>query len=485
MIDKQTVLRIAREEWRFWLRTKTGVAASAVVLLLVLTSLVTTFIRVETEREARLQLQAIAEETFRSQPARHPHRMIHYGHYVFRAPAPLATADPGVDPYTGTVMFLEGHKQNSATFSPRYTQADAGPYAFLSPALTYQLLVPLLLIVVGFACLSRERETRTDQLVFTMAVSPGSFWLGKSLALAALAFATLLPLAFVAIGAWIQGESGLITLVFWLGYAVYLLCWVFLITACSVWSKRASTSLLILLACWMVLNVLLPRFASSAADAWAPLASKVQSDLEIARVLRDVDDGHNANAPSFAKLRAQLLAQYNVDSVDELPINFRGLVAQNAEERLTETLNRYADRRFEQELAQANAANAFSLLSPYLALKSFSITTASTNIGQHHLFMQAAEALRFSFVQSLNKVHAEELAYADDINRSVDQESEQRTRVDAHHWRVLEDFNWEPASTNERLSGSVPFLGVLLMWALAASFLGWAGTSRGAWKQDG
>lgn len=484
-MDKAAVVRIAREEWRFWLRSRTAVAAAAVVFILVITSLVSTAIRIETEREARLQLQAIAEETFRSQPARHPHRMIHYGHYVFRAPAPLATADPGVDPYTGTVMFLEGHKQNSATFSPRYTQADAGPYAFLSPALTYQLLVPLLLIVVGFACLARERETRTDQLVFTMAVNPGSFWLGKSLALAALAFATLVPLGFVAGNAWLQGENGWIALTFWLGYAVYLLCWVFLITACSVWSKRASTSLLALLACWMVLNVLLPRIASSAADAWAPLAGKVQSDLEIARELRDVGDGHNANDPSFAKLRAQLLAQYDVSSVEELPINFRGVVAEAAEEELTETLNRFADRRFDQELAQAELANAFSLLSPYLALKSFSITTASTNIGQHHLFLRSAEALRFSFVQSLNKVHAEVLTYADDVNRSVDQQSEQRTRVDAHHWRVLEDFDWEPASVSDRLSGSLPFFGMLLMWALAASILGWIGTSRGAWSQDG
>ena len=119
--------RIAREEWRYWLRSRTGVAATLVVILLIIASLVTTASSIETERETRLGLQAAAERAFKDQPARHPHRMVHYGHYVFRAPAPLAIADPGVDPHTGTAMFLEGHKQNTATFSPQYSRAHAGP----------------------------------------------------------------------------------------------------------------------------------------------------------------------------------------------------------------------------------------------------------------------------------------------------------------------------------------------------------------------
>ena len=59
--------------------------------------------------------------------------------------------------------------------------------------------------------------------------------------------------------------------------------------------------------------------------------------------------GNNANDPTFAKLRAQLLAQYDVDDVDELPINFRGVVAEVAETDLTAVLNRYADERMRQE----------------------------------------------------------------------------------------------------------------------------------------
>lgn len=472
---------IAVEEWRYWLRSKTAISALIVVLLLLATSLVSTSAHINNERDAREQLQALAEETFRDQPARHPHRMVHYGHYVFRSPAPLAIADPGVEPYTGTVMFLEGHKQNSATFSPQYTRANAGPYPLLSPALAYQLLVPLLLIVVGFGSLSREHEARTDQLVFTMGISPGTFWLGKSMALAALALLALLPLGIVASLAWLQGENGLITLSFWLGYAVYLMCWAFLITAASAWSKQATTALLTLLACWVALSVLIPRVASSAADAWTPLNGKLQNDLAISRALRTVGDGHNASDPAFTQLRSQLLAQYEVDTVESLPINFRGLVAQTAERDLTDILNQFAEQRTKQERAQARLANSFSVLSPYLALKSFSISTANTDLNQHHRFLREAEAVRFAFVQGLNEVHTNDLAYSDDINRSVDESSSQRARVDAHHWRILDEFKPQPPSVKARLGSSLPFLLTLLAWTFLAATAGWLGARRSAW----
>ncbi|MEO0832047.1 MAG: hypothetical protein AAFY13_01980 [Pseudomonadota bacterium] len=150
-----TTLTIAGDEWRFWMRSKLGAAAAVLALILVATSLIATMGQISKQRQNRPSMQANAEETFRAQPDRHPHRMVHYGHYVFRTPAPLAALDPSVDPYTGTVMFLEGHRQNSATFSPSYDGAQAGPFAVLTPALTYQLLIPLVLIVVGFGAISR------------------------------------------------------------------------------------------------------------------------------------------------------------------------------------------------------------------------------------------------------------------------------------------------------------------------------------------
>ena len=89
--------------------------------------------------------------------------------------------DPGVDVHTGTIMFLEGHRQNSAVFSPGYAAAQAGPFAELTPAFAYQILVPLLLVIIGFATISREREGKTDYLLITSAVTRVSCGLAKRL----------------------------------------------------------------------------------------------------------------------------------------------------------------------------------------------------------------------------------------------------------------------------------------------------------------
>jgi len=245
----QPSLLIASEEWRYWRRSKLGVTASLCVGLLVLASLISTALRINTERSTRESFQSTAEQTFRAQPARHPHRMIHYGHYVFRTPAPLAVIDPGVDAHTGTILFLEGHRQNSAVFSPRYSAAQAGPFAEITPAFAYQMLVPLLLIVLGFASISREREGKTDYLLLTHSITPTELWLGKTLALASVAVILLIPLATALFFTWIQGESWLIALTFFLGYAIYLFCWVNLVTAMSAWVRRSAITLSLLFAC--------------------------------------------------------------------------------------------------------------------------------------------------------------------------------------------------------------------------------------------
>ncbi|MDT1823515.1 ABC transporter permease, partial [Acinetobacter baumannii] len=60
--------------------------------------------------------QAEANQEFEAQPDRHPHRVVHYGHFLFSPLNPLAAFDPGIDGYTGNTLYLEGHRQNSANF---------------------------------------------------------------------------------------------------------------------------------------------------------------------------------------------------------------------------------------------------------------------------------------------------------------------------------------------------------------------------------
>ena len=474
----QPILLIAKEEWRYWRRSQLGIIAGLALLLIVIASTINTAVQVEAERSLRENFQANAEETFRDQPDRHPHRMVHYGHYVFRSPAPLAIVDPGVDVHTGTIMFLEGHRQNSAVFSPRYAAAQAGPFAELTPAFAYQILVPLLLVIIGFATISREREGKTDYLLVTSTVSPIELWLGKTLALVGIALIALIPLVITLILATLQGESAGIAAVFFLGYLMYLVCWSSLITAVSAWTRSSSLSLSLLLASWVLLCVIMPRLASTVASMAVPLDGKIVKDLELTRALREVGDGHNANDPAFERLRAQLLEQYDVEDVEDLPVNFRGVVASTSEAKLTEILNAYADERMDQELAQSNLVRWMSPLSPALAAKSFSVQLASTDLKQHHRFLRDAETLRFDFVQKLNQLHVDELSYQDDIRRNQGEEGNRRARVSSENWRLLETFPWKPNPILDRLSESLPQFFILLFWGIGAAIFGTIGTQR-------
>jgi ABC-2 type transport system permease protein len=115
---------IAGAEWRYWLRSRLALGGAVLLAgLLVATTLLTTQ-RMQDEAAERAHHQAEAEAAFLSQPARHPHRMVHYGHYVFRTPAPLSLFDPGLDPVTGQSIFLEGHRQNTAMFAASGASAD-------------------------------------------------------------------------------------------------------------------------------------------------------------------------------------------------------------------------------------------------------------------------------------------------------------------------------------------------------------------------
>lgn len=86
------------------------------------------------------------------------------------------------------------------------------------------------------------------------------------------------------------------------------------------------------------------------------------------------------------------------------------------------------------------------------------------DLAHHHRFLQEAEALRYAFVQGLNRLHAEKLAYSDDVRRSGDALAEERTRVDATHWQLLDHFVFEPDAAGSRIAQARPQWLMLCLW---------------------
>ncbi|GAA78972.1 DUF3526 domain-containing protein [Pseudoalteromonas sp. BSi20495] len=458
------VVIVAKDEWRYWLRSKLAMTVLAIGLLLTLSSVVVTAITMHELSHARHELQTTSDKSFVDQPDRHPHRMVHYGHYAFRTPSPLSTLDPGIDAYTGNSIFLEGHRQNSAMFADQRQGTALTKLGSLTPAFIVQTLAPLLLILIGYSSISRERELQTLSYLLAQGTSGITLIAGKGLALLSVVGLIIAPLAVSALFTVSAGESLLAVASFVVGYALYLSVWVLLILLASSVLNKNSSSFTALAFIWILLCIVMPRVASTTAATAIPSTGKIETDFAVKAELRKLGDGHNTNDPAFKQFKQSLLEKYNVNSIDELPVNFRGLVASESEAKQTDVLNQFAEQRMHAELKQTQVSRYFGWVSPMVTIRSLSMIVVGTSIETHHRFLRETEQLRFDFVQGLNKVHIEKLNYQDDLNRNANAAATQKARVSADNWKILQEFNFTVDSANIRTQRSVPAFLQLLLW---------------------
>ena len=460
---------IARDEWRRLRRERAARWALAVLLVLWGMSAFTAWDRQRHIQADRSHRQAQADQAFETQPDRHPHRMVHYGQFVFRPIHPLAAFDPGVEAYTGHTLFLEGHRQNSANFADVRQSSLLLRFGALTPATMLQVLAPLLLIFLGHAGLARERESGTLRLLLAQGVPPGQIVLGKLLGLGGVAAVLVLPavagLALVALaGAVPAGLAAMLAA----GHLLWVLGWAAGIAAVSACCTRAQTALAALLVAWAASVVVLPRLAAEVASASLPLPTRFETEIAIARDLAEIGDSHDADDPYFKDFRQRVLSQYGVARVEDLPVNYKGLLAMEGERLTARLFEHYASASFDRQQAQLGQVDRWAVLSPVIALQRLSTTLSGTDLHNHRRFVEAAERHRVRFVQQLNQLQAEKLSYAGDRSSRDD-------RIGHEHWRAIADFHHEPEPAPEAMRRALPAAGALAAWTAAAlALLGWA-----------
>jgi ABC-2 type transport system permease protein len=457
--------RIAGTELTLLARSRVAIIGVIALVLLSAVAALTSAAQMQQERGLRQSLQIETDALFEAQPARHPHRMVHYGTYAYRPIGPLAAFDPGIDPYTGTTLYLEGHRQNSATFGAVRENSSLMRFGQLTPAFVLQALVPLLLVFLGFSTITRDRESGALRQLRLHGAGSASILLGKGLALSAVALIALAP-ALAALG-WIgtafPAEASAAALL-GAGFAVYLLVWVALIVAVSALALSSRASLVALVAVWAFMAVIAPRGAAEFASRIEPLPSRAETDLQLAAELRTLGDSHNADDPFFAAFRARTLAQHGVSRVEDLPFNFRGALSAEGEALTSRLFDEYFARSAAKQRAQSETIAALGLLSPAIAVRRVSMAGAGTDLETHLRFLQQAEAYRFDLIQRLNRLHRDLLTFEEDARRSRDPEAERRTRVDALNWADMPDFRFSPTSPAERRTQMHAALATLAGW---------------------
>ncbi|HEX5343358.1 MAG TPA: DUF3526 domain-containing protein [Duganella sp.] len=458
-------LRIAREEWRAMLRSRVALAAGLLLFTLTAVAMLVSHEQVRAVNAERAHLGQEAEQQWNAQPDRHPHRVVHYGQYIFRPLSPLAFFDFGVDPYTGHTLYLEGHRQNSANFSDASQSSLLLRFGQLTPAFVLQTVAPLLIVFLAFGSVARAREGGQLRLALTQGV-PGSLLLGGKLlghgaAALLLAAPALLALCWVALAhEAMRGQA------VWMlaGYLAYLLLWTGAAVLVSARATRARTALLALVGAWTIVVVLLPRITPDLAAALVPRPTRIEMEAAVTRDLAALGDSHNPDDPYFARFRAKVLAQYGVQRVEDLPVNYGGLVIEEGERLTSELFARSMRADFARQEQQAQWLWAGALFSPAMALQRLSTAMAGTSRAAHEQFLLDGEAYRYRLIQSLNRLHVEQVRYQNDRDQ----------RISADFWRAMPRFAPSVADHDAIVRHSVaPSFALLNVWLCVLAVALW------------
>ncbi|XLZ72396.1 DUF3526 domain-containing protein [Massilia sp. SR12] len=464
-----TAWRVTLGEWRALRRSKVALSAAALLLVLTVAAVFVSLERAHSVEAQRQRLQQSADAQWNSQPDRHPHRVVHYGHYVFRPLTALAFFDFGVAPFTGSTLYLEGHRQNSANFSDAGQSSLLLRFGQLTPAFVLQVLAPLLLLFLAFGALAREREGGQLRLMLAHGVSGAALVAGKLAAHGVLALLLAAP-ALLALGgiAALQPVLGIAAAWLAAGYAAYLLLWSCIAVLVSALAPRARDALLLLVGLWALAVILLPRVLPDMAAGIVPRPTRIEMEATIHAELARIGDSHNPDDPYFKSFRDSVLKRYGVSKVEDLPVNYKGLVIEEGERLTSEQFLASMQRDFALQSAQGRVLQTAALAVPVLALRSMSAALADTDRLAHERFLLAGEDYRYRLIQALNRLHAEKVKYHDD----------RAQRISADYWRALPRYQ-HPQSPLERTVArhAWPALGILAGW-LAAVMLAAAWAAR-------
>lgn len=466
------VAAIAVKEWTEFGRDRRLAIMALVMLLLAITAIGTGALQQERYAAERGTAVAADQAIWRGQGSVNPHSAAHMGQYAFKPRAALALFDPGLSPWLGEAIWLEAHYQNPPQARPAQTSNLIQRFGDLSPAWVLQAMLPLLILMSGFATVAGERERGSLRLQLIQGSKVLPLMLGKASALlvgAAVVVVAMLVVAGVAVSGttgW-NSDAGARWLGLLVAYLLYAAIWVGVTVSVSALAATARQALLVLLALWAVGVVLVPRLAAEQATAAHPVPAS-GAFWEAVRVAREQGiDGHNPSDTRAKALEAQVLAQYGVTSVDDLPIDFAGISLQAGEDYGNQVFDRLYGGIVASEMAQAAAQTWFAPLSPLVGVRALSMGMAGNDLVHQQQFTAAAEAHRRAVQRQLN---------AEQARTGKGQNFNNKAQPD--FWERVPTFAYRGPSIASVAGRYVTSWGVTLAWLVGVAVLFAFATAR-------
>lgn len=468
----QIILLIAKQFFTTAFKNK---AVLALTILIGLMLVMATFIgwnHFQHQQSLRNEYQQLVRKQWESNPDKHPHRMAHYGHFAFRPKHPLSFFDFGMENYTGVSLFLEAHKQNTVNFSEASFSTGILRFGEISIAMILQLLVPLLLLFLGFNTISALRENGTLKIILCQGVSWQELIMGKTIGITGVAFMLYAPVMLLTIVLWLALTGRQVTAddvirltVLLLSYFFYFIIWALIAVFVSALSKTSKGSLTTLIAVWLAMMIVLPRAAQALGAQQYPAPSKAAFASALEEDLKKQGDSHNPDDVHFKAIKDSLLAKYNVDSVQKLPFNYGGYVMMQGEKISSEIYNRHQQKLMETYEKQNSFNRYTGFINPYIAIKNFSMALTGADFASYKDFQEQAESYRYNLAQRMNTLQVEYIS-----NAKLGPQDKPYS-ISNKHWQEMPDFVYEFKKRdfvfkNEQLSVTALLFWLALLFTL-------------------
>jgi ABC-2 type transport system permease protein len=346
-------------------------------------------------RQAAKQVAAAEYTRWLAQPNKFAHSAAHYGMWAFKTPAPLAVADPGISAYVGSAVWMEAHLQNELLYRPAQDAGTSERFGALSPTVVITAFAPLLMLLLGFGAVAREREQGLWAISQLQARSLTPVLFAKAGALTGLTLLALLP-GCIAIVYWMDSAPNTwpdtwARLLFWLlSVVIYLSITSMWVVMLSTLMRSAARALGVGLAVWVIAMVVLPRLTHALAATAAPLPTQQQFFQTLKTDLATPDE---ASKQQLEKMQR---------SNESQSTNLVGTRLQLGENHGNLIFDAHWTAVFDGIERQRQLSQWMGIVSPAITFKSLSQILTGSDFTQHRAFVSQAEEHRRYMQRTLN-----------------------------------------------------------------------------------
>ncbi len=407
--------------------------------------------------------QAAEREAWLSQSTANAHMAPHVGQTVYKPISPLACFDPGAVSDFGSTIFVQSHHQSTAKNNLRVDEIDLLQNEAYSPAVLLTLIGPLLIIVLGSASIAREKEGGTLSILLTTGASWPAIVIGKGLAVLLALFIVAIPGLLLFAFPWFESNRVLpaidllvreSAIVFAL--TAYCVGWLGVTIFVSSKANSMTGGFSILIALWSIFALVMPRIAGDVATFASPLPTGAEIRLEKENAVHDANRSSAQRTKANKDLEARLLEEFQVDRIEDLPIDLAGAQMIDQEANTNRLYDEIEGRVTRAKNRQKELIGGFQFASPYMAMRAVSSSLAATDRTHHFDFINNAENHRRQFVRELN------------VAEMKKQELGDSSEAQRQFWAQITEFLPTFVSAIQDVKRSLAAMFCIVLWAVVA-----------------